>query len=186
MKKLFAIVLVTALMTTLVVAHADDPGVQIIGGDESAITVTLDDLVIDAPIEISDYATITPVEFLWREMKNESRYKIARLSLNVLNTTGKAIDYIKSASARAVFNDSIVFDTETFPGYSNGSLSGVRQGDVNSDNLIDRDKQYAIGPYDIGEYHCYVLLPIAVIESKDPLRMEITLGELELTYHIRK
>lgn len=186
MKRLFSIFLMVAMMATPLVTCAADLGVQIIGDNATSDVSSFDDIIVDSPIEIPDYAIITPVGFVWKDIDNESRYKSARLSFTILNITGKPIEYTGDSSVRVVFMDNIVFDKDTFPEYSNHHWNGVRQGDMNRDSLIDRDKHYAIGPYDVGYYPCYVFLPNAVIESKEPLRMEVTFGEIELTYHIRK
>ena len=73
MKKLFTLILTIVMMTTLVAAYADDLGVQIIGGEEVTKSILLDDLIIDTPVEIPDYAIITPVKFIPRTSTGKAK-----------------------------------------------------------------------------------------------------------------
>jgi len=64
MKKLFALVIMAAMLCSMALASAEDLGVQVIGGpDTAAMTASLDDMQLDNSYTIDGYARIKPVEF---------------------------------------------------------------------------------------------------------------------------
>ena len=64
MKKFFILVVIVASFASMVVANAEDLGVQMIGGPETeSIPMSLDDLQIGQKYTIDGYAIIEPVEY---------------------------------------------------------------------------------------------------------------------------
>ena len=105
-----------------------------------------------------------------------SQADYAMLYMNILNTGMVDVQFIEKAKVKVVYDD-----TNEFAGW-------VRQYDMDMDTTIPRNPadNFPIAPYYAGYYVFGCTLPNAVIERDAPLRMEITLGDIELTYHIRK
>ncbi len=228
MKKQLSMILVLLLCLSFGTSLAEgDLGIQVIGEENPAGAVSLDDLQISGIAEIPGYAdvTITNFEFVdsflsvvkgldiskynntfwytenkdgwvnetdsyhhiqyqdkwWSENQvvlNESKTQadFAMLRVDILNKSGGTTDFIEKVEVIVVFDDNAKFN------------GWVRQYDfdVSEDKPLNTADNFSIDPYYIGHYVFGCTLPNTVVNSKDPLRMEIKLGENELTYYIRK
>lgn len=227
MKKFLILTVIVAIFASMAVASAEDLGVQVIGGENETIPVSLDDLQINATAEIPGYADVTITcsvftdaflsvvkgldnsqydntfwytekedgyvsetksyhyieydEKWWSEKQvvlNESKTQAEFLMvrMNVLNKSGVSEDFISKVEVVVVFDDETKFN------------GWVRQYDfdLTSDKPLNPADNFAIDPYYEGHYVFGCTLPNAVVNSDAPLRMEIKLGENELTYNIRK
>lgn len=64
MKKILSVLLVLLMLFTATVAFAEGMGVQVIGGENEGFTpISLDDVKLNASVEIPGYAEITPTEY---------------------------------------------------------------------------------------------------------------------------
>lgn len=109
---------------------------------------------------------------------NESKTQadFAMLEVDILNKSGKPINFIEKATVKVVFDDSTEF------------AGWCRQydADVCTDKPLNPADNFAIDPYYIGYYVFGCTLPNTVVNSKASLRMEISIGDNELTYNCRK
>lgn len=101
MNKVFSIVLSIIFLVSLVVANAEDLGVQVIGGpDSGSMTSSLDDLQIGQSYTIDGYAKVKPVEYevvdFFAQFNKDANYS---------NVSGN-----RSASADHVFIDKLNSD----------------------------------------------------------------------------
>lgn len=118
----------------------------------------------------------TSADFLW-------------LVMDITNMQKTDISFMQEASVKVVFDDDYEFG------------GWVRQFNYDYNTFVHRyvwDKPFAspavIDPLDeepidmlyTGSYAFGCTVPMYVLESKKPLRMEIVLGDNELTYHVRK
>ena len=108
--------------------------------------------------------------------ESKTQADFAMLRMDILNKSGASINFIENVEVVVVFDD----DTK-FNGW-------VRQYDfdVSEDYPLNPADNFNIDPYYIGHYVFGCTLPNSVVNSDAPLRMEIKLGDNELTYHIRK
>ncbi len=181
-----ALVLILGCSSALAVG---DTGVQVISAPEAeAESVSLDDIKLKLNIDIDGYGTFCPDEFsyfdyiyVWKGnhlfSSLESQYALLRM--DITNTTFTAKDYLGSIEVKVIFDDSYEFGGWAYQyDYDNNSSK--------LDHVIDDSKRFAIEPMYMGHYAFGCTLPNAVVESKKPLRMVITMDGNELTYNIRK
>lgn len=79
MKKFFVLAILIALLALVAVAHAEDLGVQVIGGPAAeSIPMSLDDLQLGQKYTIDGYAIIEPVEYqvadFFAQFKKDANY----------------------------------------------------------------------------------------------------------------
>ena len=123
----------------------------------------------------------------WNESGELAEF--AWLTMDLVNLQKTDIAYFDQIQVKAVFDDEYEFG------------GWVRQMNYNYNQFVYRryyDKPYApiavldpeneetVGMLYTGSFVIGCTLPNQVIEGKEPLRLEITLGGNDLTYHIRK
>lgn len=113
----------------------------------------------------------------WEQLNDSgSQAQFVRLGIDILNTTSGAVNFIEDVTVKVIFKDEIEY------------AGWVRQRnfDLNWSTWLNPADNFRIDPYYVGHYVFGCTLPNSVVDSKEPLRIEITLGKNELTYHIRK
>lgn len=216
MKKILSMLLVLMMLLSAAVALAEDGmGVQVIGGPETETEqVSLDDIKLNAEIEIEGYATITPTSFAFQDglgayeagqnrpglpgaryydyywSRTEAEYAI--LFMDMLNITAKPQDYLANCEVKVVYDDSFEYAGWYYQrNYDNLTNDWCYELDADKDHqninwAINAADQFAIDPMYQGHYIFGCTLPNAVVNSKKPLRLVITIDGNELTYNIRK
>lgn len=239
MKKMLAL-FACALLLCMTIAHAEDLGVQVIGGQNAAPEVlTLDDMQLGERYEIDGYARVLPMSFAYQDFF--AQYSKGKPGSNTTNTvsagdisssavyywydgsgyyddkcnytnmawcdSGKNADYAwlhvdlvnRSLSEKeftAEITVKVVYDDlYEFGGwvrqYDENHASRVLRYNWNTAHPAERaflhpEDKLAVAPMYTGHYILGCTLPNEVINGTEPLRMEIKLGDNELTYHIRK
>lgn len=212
MKRILSMLLVLSML--LGCAAAAEMGVQVIGGiGVDTEPVSLDDIKLNAAVSIDGYAEILLTEFSYKDIlgfykqgKNEmdpysdwyyasgedAEFAVLRADLTNLATMDK--QFLENCEVRVVFDNTYEYggwcyqynyDNKTDSWMVNdpyGSLRGIQ----NKECVIHKDDVFAIGPMYTGHYAFGCTLPNAVVNSKKPLRMVITIDGNELTYNIRK
>ena len=207
MKKVLLFVVLAVLMTVSTVI-AQDMGVQVIGPEIAAQTVGLDDMKLGEGAEIDGWGTITLTDCKYIDYLNQFRqgkHSVAGnwdrfesgleadyllIQADILNTTKSEKDYLSDVEVKVVFDDDVEYAGWYWQyNWDNGTkntdwaeLNGIQ----NKEFVITKADQFNIGPYYTGHYCFGCTLPNAVVSSKKPLRMEITMDGNELTYYIRK
>lgn len=216
MKKILSMLLVLMMLLSAAVALAEDGmGVQVIGGPEAGTgPVSLDDIKLNAEIEIEGYATITPTSFAFQDGlgtykagQNEpgayganlyeyywsgAEAEYAILFMDMLNITTKPQDYLANCEVKAVYDDSFEYAGWYYQrNYDNASSQSYYKMDADKERqninwAINAADQFAINSMYAGHYIFGCTLPNAVVNSEKPLRLVITIDGNELTYNIRK
>lgn len=121
----------------------------------------------------------------WQDSGNNADF--AMLKVDITNLSKEANKFIEQSSVKVVYDDDyefggwirqINYDFNKRTVYYDWTEMGPAT--ISPDDEVEIDMMYT------GTYVFGCTLPTAVIEGKEPLRMEITLGDNELTYHIRK
>ena len=179
------------------VAFATDMSVQIIGGPQMETeAVNLDDLKMHVEAEIDGWGTLQLTGFDFydelgyyfhypdnniipntKTIRSENEADFAILRMDITNTTLKPKDYLSDVAVKVTYDDLYEYAGWCYqPDYNND-----RQ-----DYAINPEGQFAIDPMYQGHYMFGCTLPNAVVNSKKPLQMIITLDGNEITYNIRK
>ena len=119
------------------------------------------------------------------------------LMMDIVNLQKSDVDYAEEATVKVVYQDDyefngwirqIVYDhMETQHGDKCVSRNGYEKGAYPNEIVMNPAKVEAIGMMYTGTYAFGCTLPNFVVEDKSsPLRIEIKLGENDLTYNIRK
>lgn len=217
MKKFFSMLIILSMLLSAAVALAEDGmGVQVIGGQNTETEpVSLDDIKLNAEIEIEGYATITPTSFAFQDglgaykagqnspgsLANGRNYdhywsgteaEYAILFMDMLNITAKPQDYLANCEVKVVYDDSFEYAgwyyQRNYDNYVNPyhyDLDADKEHQ-NTNWAINAADQFSIDPMYQGHYIFGCTLPNAVVDSKKPLRLVITIDGNELTYNIRK
>lgn len=210
MKKILSMILVLTMLLGCSAAMAEGMGVQVIGGPETETEpVSLDDLKLNSVAEIDGYGTIYASNFAYKDVLgyyrsgrsdvcntddfyysgNEADYAILRM--DITNTATKPRDFLSSCDVKVVYDDvyeyagwfyQYNYNNKTY----NSSHSGEDSGKQNTNWVLNAADQFAIDPMYEGHYCFGCTLPNAVVNSKKPLRMIITIDGNEITYNIRK
>lgn len=208
MKKILSMLLVLSMLLGFSVAVAE-MGVQIIGGpDVETEPVSLDDLKLNASVVIDDYAevlltafTYDDVAFRYASGNNrgnqftkydsgaDAEYAILRVDLTNLSTS--AHNFLQQCEVKVVYDDKYEYQGWAYQyNYDNGKEGGYVNSKWYEANplewTIHQDDNFAIDPMYQGHYCFGCTLPNAVVNSKSPMRMIITIDGNELTYNIRK
>jgi len=214
MKRTVALIIALMLMLVQFGAFAE-MGVQIIGGPETeSEPVSLDDIKLNTDIEIPGYASLNPTSFAYQDglgaynagahepgayssghysyywSGKEAEYAI--LSIDILNTTTTSKEYLANCEVKVVYDDVYEYGGWFYQRNYNNSSSEYyfdMDADKNSQNLnwvINPADQFSIDPMYQGHYVFGCTLPNAVVSSKSPLKMVITIDGNEITYNIRK
>lgn len=212
MKKILSVLLVLSMLLSASAALAEGMGVQVIGGPAVEVEpVSLDDIKLNVDVEIDGYAVILPTAFSftdtlghYREGEtelgwdadsrlfksgNDAEFAILRMDLTNLGVSAKS--FLTNAEVKVVYDDKYEY-AGWFYQYNydnkvrNDSNYGVASNKQNTEFVIMPSDFFEIGPMYAGHYVFGCTLPNAVIDSKAPLRMEITIDGNEITYNIRK
>lgn len=209
MKKLVTLVLCLMMLLTSA-AFAEGMGVQVIGGPATETEpVSLDDFKLNVEAEIEGYGLLYATDFAFKDRLgyyrsgrsnvynsddfynsgNEAEY--ALLKIDITNTATKPHDFLTSCEVKVVFDDvyeyggwfyQYNYNNETY----NSSHSGEDSKKQNTNWVINAADQFAIDPMYQGHFVFGCTLPNAVVNSKAPLKMIITIDGNEITYNIRK
>ena len=208
MKRILSMVFVLMMLLTAVSAWAENNmAVQVIGGpDAENEPVSLDDVKLNVDAEIEGYGIITPTSFqfgnyfgVYRQGKKNSSEEFnsgkeaeyAVLYVNILNTAIQSKNYLANYEVKAVFDDVYEYAGWAYQqNYNNDSWSSSSYPDFSKkQNLvygINSADIFAIEPMYQGHYIFGCTLPNAIVNSKKPLRLVITIDGNEITYNIRK
>lgn len=201
MKKWIAVLMALVLMLGMTSALAEDGlGVQLIGGPEAeSEPVSLDDVKIDANVDIPGFGTIKPRYFTFKTEFHTDRHnswgdtdghdsgkeaQFAMFYMDILNTNTKSQNYLDKCEIQVIFDDVYIYG-----GWARQiDYDRLKNGEKDCDNQVLEipDHYFAIDPMYKGHYVFGCTLPNAVVESKAPLRMTINLAGNEITYNIRK
>lgn len=207
MKKVLLFVVLAALLTVSAV-FAQDLGVQLIGGPEiEAQPINLDDLKLNVEAEIDGFGILLPRSFefnnylmVYKQGNHKSENKhdsgndadYALLYFDITNTTLTPKDYLTNCEVKVIYDDIYEYagwayqqnyDYNDWESYYEYTPYSHKQNILYG---IDPSENYSINSMYQGHYIFGCTLPNPVVNSKKPLRMEITLDGNELTYNIRK
>lgn len=243
MKKHIIWIVMLTLVFSLTLAGAEDLGVQVIGGQESAMeTVSLDDIQLGKTYVIEGYASLRvdtynavnmfaqfdkgangnmaygspssgPKVYLsniWDSLKN-ARWKMsgstaefAMLRIDITNLQKQSVSISEDATVKVVYDEGYEFagwvrqsNHDYLPRiyiHKHTLEANIGQNPLDPEGLptyatelmLDPENDEPIAMMYTGHFFFGCTLPNEVITSKKPLRMEIKLGDNELTYHIRK
>lgn len=210
MKKILSMLLVLMMLLSAFAALAE-MGVQVIGGSEAETEqVSLDDIKLNTDIEIEGWGTLTFTAYEVQDGlgyyragnkevydDSEDYYRSGKeaefivIYADILNTKLKDKNYMENVTVKAVYDDVYEFAGWTYQRNYNNGTSGWADMDADVDNqntrwAINEADQFAIDPMYQGHYIFGCTLPNAVVDSKKPLRLVITIDGNELTYNIRK
>ena len=209
MKQLISLMLVLSMLLGCSVAMAE-MGVQIIGGPETeSEPVSLDDLKLNVEATIDGYGIIEATEFAFKDVLgyyrsgknsvynsddfyrsgNEAEYAILKVDITNLARTSK--DFLTHCEVRAVFDDVYEYAGWYYQYNYNNKTSKSNSSGEDSDKqnvrwVINAADPFSVGPMYQGHYAFGCTLPNAVVNSKQPLRLVITIDGNEITYNIRK
>lgn len=213
MKKLVLSLFVLTFIACTVLAD-DSMGVKMISknGDASS-TVSLDDLQLNVEVPIEGYGVlkVTSFEFFdWlgyyvegqtgvgdkRRYTTGTEADFGMLRMDIINRMTEPKNFIENVKVRVIFEDYYEFEGWCYQfNYDNdygdyySSWYFDRNVDANKQNkkwAISKKDNFEIKPMYTGHYVFGCTLPNAIIDSKSPLRMEITMDGNVITYNIRK
>lgn len=200
MKKILSVLLVLSMLLSASAALAEGMGVQVIGGPETETEpVSLDDIKTDIEIEIDGYGIITPSNFAyadmlrmykvgdnynWKDYHSGAEAEYAMIDINILNTTTKSKDYLGSFDVQVIYDDVYIYGGWAYQYNWNNRDRGSDMSPKTSP--IQPEDNFAIEPMYEGHYVFGCTLSNAIVNSKKPLRMVITIDGNELAYNIRK
>ena len=203
MKKFLAMLLILAMLIPAV-ALGEGMGVQLISGPQTETEpVSLDDVKLNVEVDIEGFGTICPLLFFYddyfviqggKDYKAGNEADFALFYMDILNTTTKDKEYQKDASVKVIYDDQYEYGGWVYQ-IDYDYNGGKTWSDSNHPNYTGKQNQlygskteneFAIKPMYLGHYVFGCTLPNAVINSKKPLRMVITIEANEITYNIRK
>lgn len=191
MKRFLGLALVIIMMLSMAAANAEDMGVQIISAPaQETEEVSLDDLKLNTEVTVEGWgmlkATSYDVVDTLRYYPNTSytntyssgeEADYAILSMDILNITTVSHDYLLDCTVKVVFDEDFEFAGWCYQ----------RNFDYSNKNAaLGKNLTFSIDPMYVGHYYFGCTLPNAVIDSKAPLYMVITIDGNEITYNIRK
>lgn len=210
MKKILSVLLVLSMLLSASAALAEGMGVQVIGGPETETEpVSLDDFKLNTEAEIEGYGLLCATEFVFKDQLgyyrsgkkevydssdfyrsgNEADY--ALLKMDITNISTKPHDFLASCEVKVVFDDVYEYGGWFYQyNYNNKTYKSNNSGEdsqkQNTNWVINAADQFAIDPMYQGHFVFGCTLPNAVVNSKAPLKMIITIDGNEITYNIRK
>lgn len=209
MKKIISLLVILTLLLSAGNALAEGMDVQIIGIPElTAETVTLDDLQLETEVDIDGYGIVLAKSFEFTNYilsykegnksdviynsGNDAEYALLRL--DITNTAFKEKDFLAECEVKAVFDDSYEYVGWAYqqnydnPTWTNaqGEVYKPYKGKQNLLYAVDKADNFPIEPMYTGHYMFGCTLPNAIVDSKAPLRLVITIDGNEITYNIRK
>ena len=206
MKKVYVVLSLVLVLCLCNSAFAEGMGVQVIGGpDTETEPVSLDDVKLNTPAQAEGQFTFKATSFeyvdyllYYKEGAHNTDYhydgeaqytsgadaEYAILRADVMNEKFSDIDFIKDCTVVVYFDDTYQYAGWVYQyNYNNGDGNNRGGGNV---RVVNPKDNFAIGPMYEGHYAFGCTLPNAVVSSKKPLRMVITIDGNEITYHIRK
>lgn len=122
------------------------------------------------------------------EMHSGENADFAWLLVDITNMQRESAMFMEGAEVKVYFNDEYEFQGWVRQFNYNYDTTRQYEGIIGTyiRAAIDPANEEAIDPVYTGHYVFGCTLPNAVVEGTEPLRMEIRLGENDLTYHIRK
>lgn len=212
MKKILSVLLVLSMLLSASAALAEGMGVQVIGGSETETEpVSLDDIKLNVLTTIEGYGdfTFTSIDYQNRlrsytsgsngnakgyDSGADAEYVILRA--DITNTSLNSHDFLSDCTVIVVFDDRYEYQGWYYQ-YNYNNISGIYSYAEFSDRenvgytdsqtfVIDPADNYPIDPMYTGHFCFGCTLPNAVVNSKAPLKMIITIDGNELTYNIRK
>lgn len=211
MKKILSVLLVLSMLLSASAALAEGMGVQVIGGPETETEpVSLDDIKLNAEVEIEGYGIFLPNEFAfadwlgyykagkhdidWYNCQYQSgqdaEYAVFRM--DITNIVPQAKDFLADCEVKAVYDETyeyagwfyqVNYNNST---YKDSNKFGADSQQQNYRWVINNADNFVIDPMYQGHYVFGCTLPNAVVNSKAPLKLIITLDGNEITYNIRK
>ncbi len=184
-KELFLVVLAVLLTFGSVFAQ----GIQVIGSDQQNFAVeSFDDIKIGDEFKIDDWGIIRIID----DLKYDSYYdgegyqcgsydgieKADEIGLyiNIINLSLAPKDFLKDVNVIMNYNDQYEIN-----GYwQESKKSGGGTGCVYEKN------RSALAPFFEGFFWFGAKVPDYIVNDSKPLRLEITIDDVELTYYIRK
>ncbi len=200
MKKILSMILILSMLYSMSTAFAEDSmGVQIIG-DYNTEPVSLDNIIIGEEVEIDSYAILLPTKFAWQDTlpyyekgqtthssifsyylySSGSDAEYAIIYMDITNATSKPKSFLNNCDVKCIFEGSTEIE------YSGWYYQQNYDNHLGDEYVIDHADEFTIGPMYTGHYVFGCTLPNAVVNSKKPLRMVITIDGTEITYNIRK
>ena len=208
MKKLVTLVLCLMMLLTSA-AFAEGMGVQVIGGPAvETEPVSLDDFKLEVDVEIDGYGILRGTSFEFQDLLgyykkgneldgyNHTYYSnqeadFAILRMDITNTALRAHNFIGACEVRAVYDEVYEYAgwfyqsnynnrNDNWSGYTCDRNNQSRRYAIHKDDVFPIDPMYQ------GHYIFGCTLPNAVINSKKPLKLIITIDGNEITYNIRK
>ena len=192
LKRVLCVLLAATLLLSMT-AFGADLGVQLISGpeeEEDVEPVSLDDVKLGKEMEIDNYGIVIFNSFDFGNSIGrygmgghfdsgvEAEYGI--LKIDITNTSKQPKDFLQNISVKVVYDDEYEYSGFAYQYDYNKSKESILYSSNSSNNY------FAIDPMYIGHYLFGCTLPNTVVESKKPLRMEISIDENDFTYHIRK
>ncbi|MBR3494039.1 MAG: hypothetical protein IKH38_01300 [Clostridia bacterium] len=210
MKKILSMLLIFSVLFGCSAALAE-MDVQIISGPDMVTEpVSLDDIQLGIEVDIDGYATLLPTSFefvdglgaykagkrevhynwddcnQWYASGNDAEYAILRMEITNLNTRTK--NFLENCEVRVVFDDLYEYAGWFYQyNYDNGTYDRHSfKNQQNRNYVINKADIFSINPMYTGHYCFGCTLPNAIVNSKKPLRMVITIDGNEITYNVRK
>lgn len=208
MKKVLSVLLTLSLLLGCSAALAEGMGVQVIGGPAAETEpVSLDNIKLNADVEIDGYAILNPTEFQFAEKLGyyqsgfsyiinpyndyyesgaDADYAILRMDITNVNAVSR--NFLSSCEVKVIYDDTYEYGGWLYQSNYNNDASnyGDDAGKQNIRWVIDNADIFSIDPMYQGHYVFGCTLPNSVVNSKKPLRMVIMLDGNEITYNIRK
>ena len=188
MKKMLLFVVLTVLLTVSSVFAQG--GIQIINpqNNNSSNMDYLDNVKVGSEYEIEDWGIITIYNYATLvDYTDETGYKddliqnysdkpgadTVILCMDIVNITLKAKNYLKNISVKTVYDDKYTID------------GWWVQQDKDRKSLKS-SQVFEIDPFYEGHYMFGTTVSDYIMKDSKPLRMVITIDDIELTYNIRK
>ena len=215
MKKYLVVLLMLVLASSLCSsAFAAGMGVQVLGGPATETEpVSLDDLKLNVNVAIDGWGELCATGFemqdavgYYKQGQNSLNYDsrhgyyesgkeadYAVLYMDITNTAFTAKNYLANVEVKTIFDDVYEYGGWAYQcNYNNKTKEDTYYcyaSDSKRQNVrfaINEADEFSINPMYQGHYLFGCTLPNAVVESKKPLRMVITIDGNEITYNIRK
>ena len=123
----------------------------------------------------------------WNDSGSNAQF--AWFTFDIVNRQKQDVFYMKDISVKVVYADEYEFAgwVRQFNHDYDTNIHRYLQDEVfSTQQVIDPANEEAIGMMYTGSFVIGCTLPNVVVEGKEPLRMEIKIGDNELTYNIRK
>jgi len=201
MKKILSLLVILTVLISASSTLAEGMAVQIIGGPTmESDAVSLDDFMLDTEVPIDGYGILLGTSFeyvdklgYYGEGSNfggDGSYnsgadaEYALLRMDITNTALKAHNFLSACEVKVIYDDLYEY-AGWFHQYNYNNPPGYGHN-WNITNVIHANDRFTVEPMYTGHYCFGCTLPNAVVDSKAPLQMIITIDDNEITYNIRK